>query len=408
MNKIKDYFIGELLKNSNHPHDQAKALVNFNFSFFGCIGFMVAFVNAIITESYPILIPSGVSFLFCTTHLFTLKLTKKLRFSSVVLSVLIFIILFGDMFFNDDTIHDGGPLWMIVLFLFVIFNLGYKAGVISLLMSLTAYGFYVVYFLEDNLWKAPFFDKQIFYSLILEFSIAFTIIFYMVYTFIHTTRTAHNKLKESYTNLEYQNKIIENQRDEKITLLKEIHHRVKNNLQMVNSILQLHCEKLSEPDSIQVFQDAKNRIIAMSLVHERMYKSEDLSHISFENYIDHLSKDLLSQYQLPHQKIVLKTDIKAASISLERAVPLGLIINELISNSLKHGIQNEGEIKIKIIEYTDEWTMEYKDSGQGFPDDYEEGFGMSLVQILAEQLDGKVEIKSDSNGALITFIFSLN
>ncbi|MBW6482440.1 MAG: sensor histidine kinase [Vicingaceae bacterium] len=408
MNKLKLFFIGELLENSVSPYEKARIDVNFIFSIFSFVAFTFVFIIALTICALPVTIPAGFSALFCLIHLFILKYTRNVRVASIIFSILIFSILFGNMFFNTHTLHFGGFLWVIVLVLFVTFNIGRTAGIIASFTSLVFTTLFSITKLPENIENAVNFKPIIFYMLGFEFLIGLSIIFYLINVFIVTNKKVTNELKKSNENLENQNRIVIKQYDEKIIMLKEIHHRVKNNLQVINSMLRLQSDKIDDVNSKIVFSDAQNRILAMSFVHQRMYQSGNFLDVQFDKYIKELSEDIIKQHSVKHQiESVITSSIN--NIDVQKMVPIGLILNELISNSLKHGISSVGKITIDLAEENEKLIFTYSDNGIGIKEPLKEGFGMELIKLLTEQLDGKLKISNQPDGGvLFQFVFMMN
>ena len=184
---------------------------------------------------------------------------------------------------------------------------------------------------------------------------------------------------------------------EKETLLKEIHHRVKNNLQVMSSLFNLQAQYLTDPAALDALRVSMDRIKTMALIHEKLYRSETLSNIYFPAYVGDLARDLVSAYARD-KTIVLNLDIDPVSFDIDTAIPLGLIVNELVSNSLKHGFPGEegGMITIGLYAEGARMTLVVSDTGAGFPEDLDfmkaQSMGMQLVVMLVEQLDGVMEL----------------
>jgi len=312
------------------------------------------------------------------------------------------------MFFNINTFHLGGLLWIVVLVLFVTFNIGRTAGLIASLVSLSFFTLFILTKLPLNIVNALSFKPAIYYSLGFEVLIGLSIIFYLINVFIVTNKKVTNELQKSNESLENQNRIVLKQYDEKIIMLKEIHHRVKNNLQVINSMLRLQSDKIDDVNSKIVFSDAQNRILAMSFVHQRMYQSGNFLDVQFDKYIKELSEDIIKQHSVNHQiESVISSSI--TNIDVQKMVPLGLILNELISNSLKHGITSIGKITIDLTEENETLIFTYSDNGIGIKESLKKGFGMELIELLTEQLDGKLKISNQpSGGVLFQFVFIMN
>jgi len=404
MNKLKTFFIGKNHANTADTREKAGAEVNFYFSLYSLICFLTVSIGVLAFKAYPVLIPSGVSAIFCIIHLFVLR-TYNVRVASIVFSSLIFVILFGNMFFNIYTLHFGGPLWMVVLILFVIFNLGRKAGIIAAVLCVVFFTFFTIKLLPQNIQMAQDFNLVIYYSLSAELLIGLLIIFYLVNVFVKTNLQIQAELEASNENLEVQNKLIKRQHSEKEIMLREIHHRVKNNLQVINSMLRLQSEKIDNQQTDSVFEEAQHRIIAMSLVHERMYKAENLSTIRLGEYIAQLGQDLINLH-ITNQKIQLDVSSASDEIDMQKIVPIGLILNELIANSIKHGIAESGVVQIAISELNDVVCIVYCDDGKGFQSNYKGGFGLELIDLLTNQLDGRLTINHETiKGVCINFEF---
>ena len=208
-----------------------------------------------------------------------------------------------------------------------------------------------------------------------------------------------------------ESKQIENQiktsLEEKEVLLKEIHHRVKNNLQIISSLLDLQSSNLDEA-ARRIFADCQNRINSMALIHEELYHSTDLAHVDFETYAGNLAESLIGTYGAASVGLELVVD--ALPLTLDKAIPMGLIINELVSNSLKHAFPGGAAGRIVIsLKADDEETfvLVVGDNGIGLPADVEpqnpSSLGLRLVYTLAQQLRGRVDL-SRENGTSFTIV----
>ncbi len=187
---------------------------------------------------------------------------------------------------------------------------------------------------------------------------------------------------------------------EKESLLKEVHHRVKNNLQVVTSLLRLEAGRSNQPDTKSVLKEMQNRIRSMALLHETLYRSENLERVDLPGYIKHLTTHLYRSMVADPESIQLHLDLAPASLALDQAVPCGLLINELVSNCLKHGFPDgrKGEVRIELQPMDGAGTIRLRvsDTGVGLPTDFEEkrtkSLGLQLVSDLIKQLKGQLEI----------------
>jgi len=209
--------------------------------------------------------------------------------------------------------------------------------------------------------------------------------------------------------IEHEAKLIESVKEKEI-LLKEVHHRVKNNLQVINSILNLQSSYVSDPKTLEIINESQNRIRSMSYIHESLYQTKDFAAINFADYITNLVQNLVHSYQLYHNKIGLDLDIEPVKLALDQAIPCGLILNELISNALKYAYPGvkKGKIAVHVHEEKNKIFMQVQDFGNGLPAGFNvensESLGLSLVYTLVDQLDGELILKTDGGTKfLITF-----
>lgn len=205
-----------------------------------------------------------------------------------------------------------------------------------------------------------------------------------------------NKLNRK---LSIQNTQIIKQKEEKELLLKEIHHRVKNNLQIVNSLLRLQSNQINDEKINELFEEAQNRIITMALIHEKIYRTENLAKIDFKEYIESLSENLIKTYNL-NKIIQIENKIEVEYFGIDQLVPIGLILNEILSNSFKYAFNNFSEGKIWISFFTNnegKYSLIVGDSGKGFClEEFEnpKSLGLELIKTFTEQLNGTIELNN--------------
>jgi two-component sensor histidine kinase/sensor domain CHASE-containing protein len=194
-------------------------------------------------------------------------------------------------------------------------------------------------------------------------------------------------------------------------LLQEIHHRVKNNLQIISSLLNLQSKRINDKEIIEMLKDSQNRIKSMALIHEKLYNSKDLIGIDFGEYLRDLVANLFRSYSIDPNQIKLNMEINNISLGLDTAIPCGLIINELVSNSFKYAFPDgrKGEISVNIIPTNNgQFILTVRDNGFGFPEDLDikrsKTLGLQLVYSLVEQLEGTIELdRSTGTDFKITF-----
>ncbi|MDK2976137.1 MAG: hypothetical protein PWP06_612 [Candidatus Marinimicrobia bacterium] len=188
---------------------------------------------------------------------------------------------------------------------------------------------------------------------------------------------------------------------EKEVLLKEIHHRVKNNLQIISSLLNMQIRYINNEDYKEILRESQNRIKSMALIHERLYKSDDLTHISFEEYVRKVVSYLLASYESGHKNINFIYDIEDVALPINQAIPLGLIVNEIISNSIKYAFKNTSKpiIYISLHKKESRFEMVIRDNGCGLnlseKMEHSKTMGIHLIKTLTDQLHGTLDMESD-------------
>jgi PAS domain S-box-containing protein len=184
-----------------------------------------------------------------------------------------------------------------------------------------------------------------------------------------------------------------------VTREKEIHHRVKNNLQVISSLLNLEASNFESDDVVEAFKNSQNRVRSMALAHEKLYQSKDLKTINFGEYVKNLAMHLFQSYLVDTESIRLNLDVENIYLYMDKSIPLGIIVNELLSNSLKHAFSEKesGEVNIKFSRgYDTTYELLISDNGKGIPEymDFKEpeSLGLELVNTLVEQIDGMIEL----------------
>ncbi len=188
---------------------------------------------------------------------------------------------------------------------------------------------------------------------------------------------------------------------EKEILLKEVHHRVKNNLQVVASMLQLQSAYITDEDAKRSFEESQQRVESMSIIHEKLYQSKDLARIDFREYMESVVSNLITLNSPPNEEVKITLDIEGISLDINRSIPCGLILNELITNSLRHAFTDgrEGEIVIGMHYHGGgRIRLTVSDNGIGFPDGVDfrktKSLGMQLVMALVKQIDGAIDMEA--------------
>lgn len=204
--------------------------------------------------------------------------------------------------------------------------------------------------------------------------------------------------------------------NEKTVLLKEVHHRVKNNLQTISSLLRLQASSVNDFATLEILRESQNRVLTMAIVHETLYQSKSLAYVNFADYVYKLTRELLKSYDANLRQIQLAVEVARVELSPDVVVPCGLIINELVSNAFNHAFLNHqsGEIKISFTVHQDltsdltRYSLTVQDNGVGLPNDVDPqaspSLGLRLVYALARQLNARVEVDRD-RGSRFTITF---
>ncbi|WP_440948890.1 MASE3 domain-containing protein [Methanosarcina sp. T3] len=203
--------------------------------------------------------------------------------------------------------------------------------------------------------------------------------------------------------------------------IKEIHHRIKNNLQVISSLLSLQAEKFEDREVLEAFRESQNRVASIAMIHEELHGGENLDSLDFADYLQKLTADLFDSYRVGKDGVSLKLDLEQVYLGMDTAIPLGIIVNELVSNSLKHAFsdKNEGEISINLHsndashslvelscsepEFLENdafhYTLTVADNGRGIPEKMDfrntDSLGLQLITILVEQIGGYIELNRD-------------
>ena len=214
----------------------------------------------------------------------------------------------------------------------------------------------------------------------------------------------NNKSKKKITE---QNEVISKSLYDKEILLKEIHHRVKNNLQVISSLLSIQSRNIEDGAAKEAIIEGKTRVHSMSLIHQDLYRKDNLTGVRMDRYLGNLTRDLLNTYHVSEGKITLHQDIEPLKLDVDSVIPLGLIVNELMSNALKYAFPNDrnGQISVKLKEQNDCLYLQVTDDGIGLDknqtENEKDSFGHALIRAFKNKLDADIDIKSEE-GTMIS------
>ncbi len=238
------------------------------------------------------------------------------------------------------------------------------------------------------------------------------ILFIVVVYYFTEYRTAKLKSQQAFleAKIEERTQLIKESEMEKTVLLQEVHHRVKNNLQIIISLFRLQTHFTDNEEAIDLFKNSQNRIRSMSKIHEKLYETKDLSKVEIKTYVEELVSDLVTSYDI-NNSVSIKSNIQNCFINLTELTPLALIINEMITNSLKYGLKEieNPEIFISLKQsVVGDTVLIVSDNGKGFDESIwnnHHTMGVELIKTLTEQLDGTIELTQDSGHPVYTLKF---
>lgn len=377
-------------------HDQSRLNLLFNLSFAVTLMGLVAFIVSAIIQTYPVFVPALGNMSFGLITLVVIRATSKFIQAATFYFIVLFLLIYGNMIFNDGTMHIGAPFWIMLLNILVIYIIGIRWGVIFLVASFLGYLYYLHYVFPHHMKIMGTLSAETYYSVYYEALFALSLLGFVIYTILRSSKQSDELLKRKNAELLMQNNTILLREEEKTIMLKEIHHRVKNNLQVITSLLRLQMYETESDTEAEKFKDSINRVLTMSLIHEKIYQSEELSRINLEDYFIGLSKDLLDSYQTS-VKVDLKVDLNIEKVGLKSIVPLALIFNELFSNSLKHAFDNveNPSIHVSLDHVNDDYFLFiYEDNGCWKSKERSKSFGTELIVSLTSQLEGEMNFSS--------------
>ncbi len=339
---------------------------------------------------------------------------KYYKWFAVIFSLIIFNILGLALFDNYMILelHILAVLWMIMISILIYFTVNHIFGasfIIGIIVYLSIYyNFYLsVEVIESSLQTLEGFAKSKIFVLSLQMILPIIIIAYTMYQYRVVTHRALVNMMGAMNELKIEKRTVEKHSREKTILLQEIHHRVKNNLQIIISLLRLQSKDLGTSEAKLKFSEAISRIMAMSLIHQKMYEKETLIQINIKDYFDSLIKNLI-KVQAPDYKVTLQIDGNLKMLNGDVLIPIGLIINELVSNTLKHAFSNKNSKENKSIKISFNHMKSktilftYFDNGI-WKHPKTNSFGTELIDIFTEQLDGHYERTSNDEGTTYAF-----
>lgn len=223
----------------------------------------------------------------------------------------------------------------------------------------------------------------------------------------------YHRKRQLANRLQAEKQQVEASLQEKELLLKEIHHRVKNNMQVISSLLNLQSRSVQDPVALKVMREGRDRVRTMALIHQTLYQNNDFSNVETEDYFRKLAENLFHTYNIDQDRVQLVAHIQPLKFNVDIMIALGLILNELISNTLKYAFPGEqnGEVRISLATHADQVELKVEDNGVGFPanfvPDNSRSIGYSLIQAFTQKLGGSLQLHNAEKGARASLVFPL-
>lgn len=380
----------------NNIYDKGKYLLAWRMSlafiFFSLFLFGVALIKKTFFE-----VPWSIhlSLIVSILLLISLKKIKTYKIAFWTYIIVITVLVHIALNFFVKTTHYVDFIWMVSSILLGFIGLNKNIGIGLVLLNVIGLGYFYLYSIDASLFEYN--EMSIFEKIaeFIEMVFSLYVVSYLMYLFVKFNVVI--KTESQTTNIE------------NTVLVKEIHHRVKNNLQIVISLLRLQQNELKSVEAKQHFSEAINRIMVMSLIHQKLYQDKSLSEIKIIDYLSDLTSDISSISTLG---IPIQIDVKSEleKVGLKTIVPLGLIINELMSNSIEHAFKYKSEAVIHIgikAKKNDEFELIYFDNGSWNKQSEEySSFGLELIEILTFQLDGSFKRDVSVNGTSYEFVLN--
>jgi two-component sensor histidine kinase len=328
------------------------------------------------------------------------KRTKKHIYPSLFATLAIGFICQWSMYTNIQNPHITEHIWIINNLLYSFFTLHLLWGILlSILHTIGISIFYYSFYFEQiNTFSQEKYTSEDKVGIIINILFGIGLFVYFNWMNIKQNKQASETLNNYSKQLKQQYEIISTQNYEKVIIIKEMHHRVKNNLQLIISLLRLQFQQTEDLEFSIKINDSINRIHTISLLHENLYSSKNIAKVDFFAYFNSLCMEIIQSQQVKHY-INHRIEINVEEIKLKPIIPLGLIINELISNSIKHNL-SKTDLSVEILmKKADENTLffEYKDNGFWKQDASNPSFGTQLIEIFTKQLNGTFTISTTPN-----------
>ena len=334
---------------------------------------------------------SAAAVVVASSNIFILKSLRKYRFVAGYSTVLAIVICQASIFFIPDSHIVSDTMWCIMTSFFAYFMFGWLIGSFVLVLNLTGLIVFLLISGSGKVTNKGVVPEEVDSKMVINVFYVAIALGFIIYKIVQN----NNEINRRYSEQIQRNEI----------LLKEIHHRVKNNLQIISSLLRLQSFETDDALLKEHFEQAIGRIRSMALIHEKMYHDDDMSQINLSAYLVSLAKDIMNSND-SSVNVEFDGHSGVREVDIENIVPVSLIFNELITNSLKHGLKNtnDGRLTLEIKREGSKLHFHYADNGVWKEPAGESSFGLELIETLTEQLDGKCT-REIGNGTRYHLIF---
>lgn len=361
---------------------------------------VVAVINSLNAHYNPIPdIAAVVLMAFC---LFLLRRTKDYRLVTKIgvlgASVTLIIALF-----TMRGMHLATPIWMVTCTVFAYLVLEKLWGGIIAALNFGSLGVYVLTIFEERMNSRFLIEESDKYVFLSEFVVQAAALGYVLHVFLNASQETECYLLDNHKQTQDQYAVILKQKQQIEIMLKEIHHRVKNNLQIIASLLRLQSD-ISGEENKGILQECVNRVDTMAMIHDKMYKSDTFQQFDLSNYVENLMIHICDSYSLK-EPVNAYVDVEQIEVSTDTIVPMAMIMNELIANSIKHAFKNQPKPKIDLTISklpNSEISLIYEDNGEWKSN--KESFGTEIIAVMTEQLEGERKIEKGEWGTKFSFV----
>ncbi|MGB0882059.1 MAG: sensor histidine kinase [Vicingaceae bacterium] len=350
--------------------------------------------------AYGVVISPVISALFFVVFYFLLK---KDVASSKQVSLMVAYFVVVEIFIHSYYLgwEMGFYYYMFLLPIIFLMNSNWKTWMIVFFNSSIAFFSVLLWILTYN--RVPTFhtlSETVTFLNLLNLVATATVIFVIMLYFSRAINTKDEALVKANIALEHQNKEIAGQREKLEVLLKEVHHRVKNNLQIISSLLSLERGGIEDEEVQKIFNESKRRVEAIALIHQKLYQDSNFNKVDFNSYLE----EILDSQKIMNPKVNYSLESDKIVLDLDAAVPLGLIVSELLTNSIKHAFKDEQAPKlvVKMNANGTEIELLVSDNGPGLSSDFtlegSKSLGFEIITALVEQIDGKIDYCNNKEG----------